>query len=187
MLFSNVTIDYRNWQERRVACTGKVIAFARVGESALLDAIPLFEVMSIEAMKSVEQRGEQQGHKTNNYESVIDFTHAFQIRTVKNGQNAGRKYILRGSSDEEVATIIGQLSELAKIAAEKEAAKSWREIWQLRIREVYMSSWFQAMSALLIVAVSEEIFLSFNLRILRRHGTGTSISRATAGRPRYLI
>ena len=32
-----------------------------------------------------------------------------------------------------------------------------------------------------------EIFLSFNLRILRRHGTGTSISRATAGRPRYLI
>ena len=37
------------------------------------------------------------------------------------------------------------------------------------------------------LAVSEEIFLSFNLRILRRHGTGTSISRATAGRPRYLI
>ena len=29
--------------------------------------------------------------------------------------------------------------------------------------------------------MSEEIFLSFNLRILRRHGTGTSISRATAG------
>ena len=35
--------------------------------------------------------------------------------------------------------------------------------------------------------LSEEIFLSSNLRILRRHGTGTSISRATAGRPRYLI
>ena len=35
--------------------------------------------------------------------------------------------------------------------------------------------------------LSEEIFHSFKLRILRRHGTGTSISRATAGRPRYLI
>ena len=35
--------------------------------------------------------------------------------------------------------------------------------------------------------LSEEIFLSFNLRILRRHGTGTSISQATAGQPRYLI
>ena len=30
-------------------------------------------------------------------------------------------------------------------------------------------------------------FLSFNLRILRRHGTGNSFSRATAGQPRYLI
>jgi hypothetical protein len=46
----------RNWISRRVAYTNEVIAFAKLGEQTLLDAIPLAEVASIEPMKSAEQK-----------------------------------------------------------------------------------------------------------------------------------
>ena len=143
----------RNWQDRRVACTKDVIAFARADESTLLDAIPLFEVMSIEVMISVDQRADQHGQQTNSYDAVVDFTNAFQIRTVKNGQNAGRKYVLRANSAEEVTAIMDQLSDLAKKAAENEAAKTWRDKLQQRVRQVYISQWFQAITTTLIIAV----------------------------------
>jgi hypothetical protein len=93
------------------------------------------------------------GHQTNGYESVIDFTNAFQIRTKKDGQNAGRKYILRASSDEEVAKTIIHLDTLAKIAAEKAAARTKWEKIRNRVRLIYDSSWFQGTSAILIIAV----------------------------------
>jgi hypothetical protein len=158
----------RNWQDRRVACTEDVIAFAREGESMLLDAIPLFEVMSIELMMSVDQRGEQHDQPKNSYDAVIDFTHAFQIRTVKDGQNAGRKYILRASSDEEVATVVHQFRELAKKASQREAANTWRERLRLKIRILYSSQWFQAITSILIIAVcalqySHVIFLTVTI------------------------
>ena len=143
----------RNWQYRRVAITSDVITFARVDECTLLDAIPLSEVTSIDLMKSTEQGDEQVGHQTNGYESVIDFTNAFQIRTKKDGQNAGRKYILRASSDEEVAKTIIHLDTLAKIAAEKAAARTKWEKIRNRVRLIYDSSWFQGTSAILIIAV----------------------------------
>ena len=136
------------------------MAFARVGESTLLDAIPLHEVISIESMLSVEPRGEQNGqHTLNTFESVIDFTHAFQVRTLKNGQNAGRKYILRAGSDEEVTAIAEQLSLLTKKATRKKekAAKSWRANAQYIIRKLYSSSVFQGIFALLIVAVNADL------------------------------
>jgi hypothetical protein len=161
------TVFPRKWQERRIACTEDVIAFARVGGSTLLDAIPLHEVISIESMLSVD-RGEQDGqHTLNSYESVIDFTHAFQVRTVKNGQNAGRKYILRVGSDEEVTTITEELSLLTKKAARKKemAAKSWKANAQNIIRKLYSSSVFQGIFALLIVAVNAD-FCCFQIHLV---------------------
>jgi hypothetical protein len=150
---AHITIFCRNWQDQRIACTENVIAFARVDESMLLDAIPLSEVMSIEVMMPVDQRSEQRDQPTNSFDAVIDFTNALQIRTVKNGQNAGRKYILRGSSDTEVATVVEKISELAKKAAKKEAANSWRESMQHKLRILYDSKGFQGVTAILIVAV----------------------------------
>jgi hypothetical protein len=119
----------------------------------MLDVIPLSEVMTIDLMK-MEQSEEQHGQPKNGYESVIDFTYAFQIRTKKDGQNAGRKYIMRASSDEEVATIISHLNHLAKTAAERAAASTKWEKIQQRIRSVYAAAWFQGTSAFLIIAVS---------------------------------
>ena len=146
----------RNWQDRRVVCTSEVIAFARVNESILLDAIPLSEVTTIDLMKAIEQNDSQQGQQSqlkSDYGIVIDFTHAFQIRTKSDGQNAGRKYVLRADSDNEVATIVSHLNHLAKKAAKKAAAKTTWEKIQQRVRLVYNSAWFQGISAFLIIAV----------------------------------
>ena len=149
----NDLLYYRNWQVRRVAITSDAITFARVDASLLLDAIPLSEVTTIDLMKPTEQGDEHDGQAMNGYESVIDLTHAFQIRTKKDGQNAGRKYILRARSDEEAADTVSHLNRLAKIAAEKTAARTkWDKIHS-RVRSVHTSSWFQGMSAALIVAV----------------------------------
>ena len=130
----------------------------------LLDAIPLSEVTSVELMVSANS-GDQQDLPTNSYDSVIDFTHAFQIRTVKNGQNAGRKYILRASSDEEVGSLIEQFNELAKKAfhAQKDSVKSWRQKVQKHVRKLYSASWFQAVTATLIIAVSSLILLKLSI------------------------
>ncbi len=145
----------RNWQDRRVSCTKDVIAFARVNESILLDAIPLSEVTTIEVMKTMDQsdKDKQAGQYQSGYDNVIDFTHAFQIRTKQNGQNAGRKYVLRASSNQEVTTIISHLNHLAKLAAEKAEARSgWGKL-QNQIRLVSSAAWFQGISSFLIIAV----------------------------------
>jgi hypothetical protein len=119
----------------------------------LLDAIPLSEVLSIDLMKNIDQKDLVQQQPKNSFEAVIDFTNAFQIRTRKDGQNAGRKYFLRAESEDQLTTTISDLSRLAKIAAEKSAARTkWEEL-QRRMREVYGSAPFQGISALLIVGV----------------------------------
>ena len=142
----------RSWQDRRIVCTDEVIAFARVNENVLLDAIPLSEVTNIDLMNAIEQ-DKQQDQLSKGYGTVIDFTHAFQIRTKKDGQNAGRKYVLRAHSDDEVASIISHLNHLAKKAAKKAAARTRWEKMQQRVRSVYSATWFQGISAFLIIAV----------------------------------
>jgi hypothetical protein len=107
--------------------------------------------MAIDLMKTMEQSEQLGRPKSNGYGT--DFTHAFQIRTKTDGQNAGRKYILCASSEEEVTTIISHLNKLVKNATKKAAARTVREEIQQRVRSVYSSSWFQGISAFLIIAV----------------------------------
>ncbi len=135
-----------------MAYTNEVIAFAAVNEDMLLDAIPLSEVVSIDLMKDLDPSDEHH-HLHNSYETAIDFTHAFQIRTQKDGQNAGRKYVLRAESDVQAALFVSELNHLSRVAAEAAVARSRWERIQRRVRKVYDSSVFQGISALLIVLV----------------------------------
>ena len=136
-----------------MAYTEEVIAFAAVNEGLLLDAIPLSEIISIDLMKDLDQSDEHHHHLHNSYEAAIDFSRAFQIRTHKDGQNAGRKYVLRADTDDQATTFVSELNHLSKVAAERAVARTrWGSIKQ-RVRNVYDSSVFQGMSAILIVAV----------------------------------
>ena len=119
----------------------------------LLDAIPLSEVISIDMMKDLDQSDEQHHHLHSSYEAAIDLTHAFQIRTHKDGQNAGRKYVLRADSDDQAASFVTELNHLSRLAAERAMARTRWERFQRRVRKVYDSSLFQGISAILIVVV----------------------------------
>jgi hypothetical protein len=139
----------RTWQSRRVLYTRDVIAFARLDEDVLLDAIPLAEVTGIDSMQEVDQNDISK----NNFEAAVDFTHAFQIRTKRDGYNAGRKYFVQANSDQELAQLVAEISRVAKVAAEREAARSKWERMQKKVQKIYNHSWFQGVAAFLIIAV----------------------------------
>jgi hypothetical protein len=133
--------------------TDEVVAFARVNENILLDAIPLAEIEAIDSMQNLDQTDVQEHQPTNSFETAIDFTFAFQIRTQKGGYNAGRKYLLRAGSEEEVNSIITDLKRVTKLAAKKAAARSYFSKIQKRVRVAYNSTIYQTISAVLIIAV----------------------------------
>jgi hypothetical protein len=151
----------RSWQDRRVVYTEEVIAFARVDENILLDAIPLAEVESIDSMQNLDQTYVQEHQPTNSFEAAIDFTFAFQIRTHKGGYNAGRKYLLRAGSEEEINSIIADLNHITLLAVQKAAARSYFSKIQKRVSAAYNSTIYQSISAVLIIAVSSELRLFF--------------------------
>jgi hypothetical protein len=139
----------RSWQSRRVVYSRDVIAFARLDEDVLLDAIPLAEVIGIDSMQEVDQNDISK----NNFEASVDFTHAFQIRTKRDGYNAGRKYFVQANSDQELAQLVAEISRVAKVAAEREAERSKWERMQKKVQKIYNHSWFQGVAAFLIIAV----------------------------------
>jgi hypothetical protein len=120
----------------------------------MLDAIPLAEFIGVESMIAIRERESSDEHPHNDFEKAMDFTCALQIRTIKNGYNAGRKYFLRANSDEERDDLVKQLLVLSKNAkARAETASAWEKM-QNRVRRVYNSSLFQGVAAFLIIAVS---------------------------------
>ena len=148
---------HRDWISRRIAYTNEVIAFAKVGERTLLDAIPLAEVTGIEPMQISEiMENSEAGNK---FEVSVENSNAMQIRTKHGGHNAGRKYYLQASSAQELADILSELRLLTQSAVERaEVNSKWSKL-QERVRLVYNSRWFQGMAAFLIIAVRARIAL----------------------------
>jgi hypothetical protein len=166
----------RTWQMRRFVYTKDVIAFSRPEEDILLDAVPLAEVIGIDSLKQSDD-----DVSINNFEASVDFSHAFQIRTKKDGFNSGRKYFIRTSSDEVMTEIVTEISEIAKAVANKLATKSkWAKI-QNRVRLVYNSRIFQGVAAFLIIAV--KFWVSCHSPLLMRPlTTSRAPSRRTSAR-----
>ncbi len=140
----------RTWRSQRFAVTADVIAFAAVNEQILLDAIPLSEVVGVE---SLDHKDLEEHQPKNGFEKIIDFRFSFQIRTLHDGQNAGRKYFLRGESDEQVARLIKELVHLSQVASDKAAARSRWAKAQRVVRNAYNSDPVQGVAAFLIIAV----------------------------------
>jgi hypothetical protein len=140
--------------------TKDVIAFSRVGEDVLLDAVPLAEVIGIDPLQTADTSDES----INNFETSVDFSNAFQIRTKKNGFNAGRKYIVQSNSDSMMNELITEMSEIIRVISEKLATKTkWGKV-QKRVRRIYDSSLFQGSAAFLIVAVNCSSLIMVQIR-----------------------
>ena len=154
---------YRNWISRRIVYTSEAIAFAKVDEQTLLDVIPLAEVTSIEPMQNSEQKDTVKSPSENSFEIAVDNSNAMQIRTKKDGYNAGRKYYLQARSAAELDDILDELRLLTKSAVKKaESHSKWSKL-QERFRLTYNSSWFQGIAAFLIIAVRARISISFHI------------------------
>ncbi len=104
-------------------------------------------------MLNLDQTYVEEHQPTNSFEAAIDFTNAFQIRTQKGGYNAGRKYVLRAESEDEITLMVADLKRVTKRAAKKAAARSRLGKIQKRVRVVYNSTVCQFISAILIIAV----------------------------------
>jgi hypothetical protein len=130
--------------------THEVIAFSNVNDTQLLDQIPLRDIVAIEKMNV--SSGAQQMEST--IETTVDFTDAFQIRTKKDGYNAGRSYFFRSESGGDLASLIQGISSVAELAVQKATVRSNWVTAREQSRILYNSSWFQGVAAFLIIAVS---------------------------------
>ena len=113
------------WKEMTVALTSVGLFFARPGEEALRDLLPLFDVVDVkkrhdtpgDASKGGEKRRSPSLPSARNVKmsnlisaEVTDADlHIIQVRTVENGYNSGRTYYLRADSEETCNDWVQQL------------------------------------------------------------------------------
>ncbi len=156
----------RVWRPKRVVITERMIAFAHVNDDALVDKIPIHEIVGIEGF--VDQRvGTEKlraeripvlksenvltSHKNINIqrEGLPD---ALRISTLPNGHNGGREYCLRAASStlcEELVSKLTEYSESAKLAVSNSRVANMHQ----KLKMVYDSGKFQALAAVLIILV----------------------------------
>ena len=127
--------------------TDDVIAVAKIAKDQLLDIIPLADIIGIEDVPHREETLEIESAM----ETAVDFTNAFQIRTKRDGYNAGRSYYFR--SDGDLGNLIEGIVAASKAAARKANARTRWENVQDKARSLYNASWFQGVAAFLIIAV----------------------------------
>ena len=97
----------RDWKPRRLVITEKIIAFALIGDTIVIDQIPLHEVRLVQSMtkqsdassdKEDKEKKRRISFKTfsnsirismNDFEDSIMFANAIQISTEPEGFNSG--------------------------------------------------------------------------------------------------
>ena len=80
-------------------------------------------------------------------------TNTMQIKTIREGYNSGRTYNFRSKSDADSRLLIEAWNGLASIARSKADVRSQFEMIQLKFRNLYNASSFQAIIVLLITTV----------------------------------
>jgi hypothetical protein len=86
-------------------------------------------------------------------ENIIDFANAFQIRTNHTGYNAGRKYVVRATSNEMLSLLTDGISSIRRAAVlSADTRGPWARM-QDRARKIYSSAPFQGVATFLILAV----------------------------------
>ena len=129
-----------------------------VNEDREIDFIPLHEVSKVQEMfidetkrDSTSVNAQSDRHKDNGETNLFD--NAFQVATIPDGHNSGRRYYLKASSRHERQEYLKMLGDLAMDAARRAAGNTRIRLMQDTVRRFYMSKPFQYLAALLIVAV----------------------------------
>ncbi len=141
--------------------TERMIAFAHVNDEALVDKIPVDEIVSIEGVVNQRVTAEKiPVVKSANMMSSLknlgiqsdDVTDTLRISTHSDGHNAGRDYFLRATSPTLCEELIGKLNEYSD-AAKRADSSSRIAIFHQKLKMVYVSEKFQSIAAVLIILV----------------------------------
>jgi hypothetical protein len=132
------------WQKERVVVTREMIAFTDPGDEDIIDRIFLSEVDRVQDMAKFNQ-----GVEAATFSSVI------MIATAQAGFNNGRTYYIQAETEEDCTEIATKISHLVTIATRKAEAENIFAQFRMFCRQVFHSPYFQAASALLIIAVSQ--------------------------------
>jgi hypothetical protein len=145
-----------NYETRRVVITKEHTIFSEVDQEEIIDFIPLAEIHSVDDLDGVtaETPTEDSANLAGiaSLETVASTESAFQIRTLRQGYNRGRKYCLQAKSDHQCEELIALISGLSKAAIRRREIKSVYQRVQERVKEVYDSTPFQLISASFIFA-----------------------------------
>ena len=130
--------------------------------SKVVDAIPLFELEEIFFMhndfkeslmnmddvanndaaetrvNAIDGKPSDSKPKKNAKSNKLKFINSFQIRTITEGYNSGRQYIIQANSDLESRSLVKQIRKLAKISRDNFLAKSQFLKAQARTEQPYL-------------------------------------------------
>ncbi len=136
----------RHWQPRRVVITREVIAFAYIGDSNMLDYIPLSEIISVENLQQENQKA-----SSAIFEKSVSVLNALQIQTTPEGHNSGRKYLFQTETETERDQLVQDLKRRVKSASQELISTFKRR--QINLKRIYNSNAVQSIAALLIFLV----------------------------------
>jgi hypothetical protein len=147
---------------RRLVIGKDMVYFALVDEEAVVDCIPLHEILQIkrmgldgstEQLNAIHSKGSFTPGASHLQLSSNLFVRTVKIETHPDGYNSGRTYYLQASSDEELTRFIGILTDYARDARKRYEAKSVLERSQTKVRKIFHSTIFQCGAAFFILAV----------------------------------
>ncbi len=128
----------------------------------MLDRINLHEVIAVERVIFPSNLSTVTGLAV--LETAVDFSRSFQIRTISDGANSGRKYFLQAENDTQCSDLVMALQSLVRSAVSRSKSPGQRR--QEFLREVYNSNIFQSIAAFLIIMVRITTVYPFNQLII---------------------
>jgi hypothetical protein len=160
----------RLWDRRRINYTKKIISFSNLNDDAVIDAIPLHEVVCIRdtsrlnAIFADDTSNINETHETNDDTDAITSKNVFEIETSPAGYNSGRKYQIKAKSAQDFRKIFEDLTRLSASARDDAETKTRFKKSQNRVGKVFNSNPIQRFLAALIFAVRTD-------RVLAEHTT----------------
>ena len=157
-----------------------MMQFSRIGESRVVDCIPMHEILSVAEMQessdvsntdsTLSDETKVEADEKANFgrtrrsldsptqrflvrKAVKGQVNTFQIKTVSDGYNSGRTYYIRAKTHATCRKITAELTKLSIAATERANVRSRYEMVKLSVRIVHNSSPFQMFTAFLIVMV----------------------------------
>ena len=129
-----------------------MILFAQAHSNIIIDKIPLEEVTVVREMLNVDEGEEEEGHAPRTKRASR--MSKLMIETQLDGYNSGRTYYLQAESSAACRATVETLNRCSQAAFKRLHSQTPYESARTHAGRVFRSSYFQNLTAFLILAVS---------------------------------